>query len=227
MWAGLPIVRGKEAGKGGGERGWRKGTAAHGRPRGMQASGNHAQRHLQTVPVLRRDRFQGAACVLANRSTEVFVQGIERIGPDLGEGSSECSFNPIDRMKEISTVHFEPPGAELPVRTQQEVKPKEPMILFIEHAPAHQTEVGHVFFLFPGVNATPARAAAELPGNRSEVRPGGGAIPKTAHAGPKNGPKNAVARRVLRLVDNAGSVAFAILARLSRQSTRIRSIPLH
>src|ERR1017187_3470963 len=95
-------------------------------------------------------------------------------------------------MKEISAVHFEPPGAELPVRTQQEVKPEEAMIFFIEHAPAHQTEVGHVFFLFPGVNTTPAWAAAKLPGNRSEVRPGGGAIPKTAHAGPKNGPKNAV-----------------------------------
>jgi hypothetical protein len=52
-------------------------------------------------------------------------------------------------MKEISAVHFETPGAELPVRTQQEVKPEEAMIFFIEHAPAHQTEVGHVFFLFP------------------------------------------------------------------------------
>src|ERR1017187_8769789 len=227
MWAGLPIVRGKAARKGGGESRRGKGTAAHGRPWGMQESGNHAQRHLQAVPVLRRDRFQGAACVLANRSTEVFVQGIERIGPNLGESSSEGSFNPIDRMKEISAVHFETAGAELPVRTQQEVNPEEAMIFFIEHAPAHQTEVGHVFFLFPGVNTTPAWAAAKLPGNRSEVRPGGGAIPKTAHAGPKNGPKNAVARRVLRLVDNAGSVAFAILAGLSRQRNRIRSIPLH
>src|SRR5664280_2731020 len=114
---------------------WGLGTAAPAVPGEMHASGNHAQRHLQAVPVLRRDRFQGAACVLANRSTEVFVQGIERIGPNLGEGSSECSFNPIDRMKEISAVHFETPGAELPVRTQQEVKPEEAMIFFIEHAP--------------------------------------------------------------------------------------------
>jgi hypothetical protein len=130
-------------------------------------------------------------------------------------------------MKESSAVHFETPRAELPVRAQQEVKPEEPMIFFIQHTPAHQTKVGHVFFLFSRINATPARAAAELPGNRPEVRPRGGAIPETAHAGPKNGPKDAVARRVLRLVDNARSVAFAILARFSCQRYRVRSIPLH
>src|ERR1035438_7071570 len=106
---------------------WGFGDGRAGRPREMHALGNHAQRHLQAVPVVRREGFQGAARVLANRSTEVFVQGVERVRPDLGEGSSECSFNPIDRMKEISAIHFETPGAELPVRTQQEVKPEEAM----------------------------------------------------------------------------------------------------
>ena len=87
-------------------------------------------------------------------------------------------------MKEISAVHFELPGAEFPVGTQEEVVPEEPMIFVIEHAPAYQTEVGHVFFLLPGIHATPARAGAELPGNRSEGRPGGGAIPETGSGRP-------------------------------------------
>jgi hypothetical protein len=130
-------------------------------------------------------------------------------------------------MKEISAVHFELPGAELPVGTQEEVVPEKPMIFVIEHAPAYQAKVGHVFFLLPGIHASPARAGAELPGNCSEGRPGGGAVPETGEAGPKNSPKDAIAWRCLRLVDNARPVAFAILACFSRQPNRIRSIPLH
>jgi hypothetical protein len=130
-------------------------------------------------------------------------------------------------MKKVSTVHFQLPGAELPVGTQEEVVPEESMIFVIEHAPAYETEVGNVFFLLPGIDATPARAGAEFPGNRSEGRPGGGAVPETGEAGPKNGPKNAIAWRGLRLVDYARPVAFAILARFGRQPNRIRSIPLH
>jgi hypothetical protein len=50
------------------------------------------------MPILRGIRFPGAAGVLANGSPEVLVEGIERIRPDLGEGSSECPFNPIERV---------------------------------------------------------------------------------------------------------------------------------
>ena len=101
------------------------------------------------------------------------------------------------------------------------------MIFVIEHAPAYETKVGHVFFLLPGIDATPAGAAAELPGNRSEGRASVGAVAETGEAGPKNGPKDAIAWRSFRLVDNARPVAFAIFARFSRQPNRIRSIPLH
>jgi hypothetical protein len=182
---------------------------------------------LQAVPGLLGDRFERAAGVLANGPAKIFVEGIERVRPYLGEGSSKRSFNAVDGMKEVSAVHFELPGAELPIGTQEEVIPEEPMIFVIEHAPAYETEVGHVFFLLPGIDATPARAGAEFPGNRSEGRLCGGAVPETAEAGPKNGPKDAIAWRCLRLVDNARPVAFAILARFSRQPNRIRSIPLH
>jgi hypothetical protein len=182
---------------------------------------------LQAVSGLLWDRVERAAGVFANRPAEVFVEGIERVWPNLGEGSSKCSFNPIDRMKEVSTVHFELPGAELPVRTQEEVVPEKPMIFVIQHTPAYQTKVGHIFFLLPGIHAAPARAGAKLPGNRSEGRPGCGAVPEAAEAGPKNGPKDAIAWRCPGLVDNARPVAFAVLACFRRQPNRIRSIPLH
>src|SRR5450432_992156 len=101
------------------------------------------------------------------------------------------------------------------------------MIFFIEHALTHQTEVGHVLFLLAGIDATPAGAAAELPGNRSEVRPGGGAVAEAAQAGPEDGAKDAIAWRGFGFVDNAGSVAFAVLARFMGQPNSVRSIPLH
>jgi hypothetical protein len=40
-------------------------------------------------------------------------------------------------VEEVSAVHFELPGAELPVRTQKEVVPEEAMVFSIEHAPAY------------------------------------------------------------------------------------------
>jgi hypothetical protein len=130
-------------------------------------------------------------------------------------------------MKEVSAVHFELPGTELPVRTQEEIVPEEPMSFVIEQTPAYEAKVGHIFFLLPGIHTAPARAAAVLPGNRSERRPCGGAIAETGKTGPKNGPKDAIAWRFSSLVDNARPVAFAILACFSRQPNRIRSIPLH
>jgi hypothetical protein len=130
-------------------------------------------------------------------------------------------------MKEIATIHLELPGAEFPVRAEEEVIPKEPMIFFIERTATYQAEVRHEFFLLPAIYAPPARAGTEFPGNGSESRARGGTIPEAVQAGPKNGPKNAVARRCFRLVDDARSVAFAVLASFSRQPNRIRSIPLH
>jgi hypothetical protein len=92
---------------------------------------------VEVVPVLGGDRFQRVARVLANGSTEVFVQRIKGVWLNLRESPSKCPFNAIDRVKEVSAVHFELPGAELPVRTQKEVVPEEPMIFVIEHAPAY------------------------------------------------------------------------------------------
>ena len=173
------------------------------------------------APILRGIRFERAAGALADGSPEVFIQGIERVGPDLGEGSSECSFDPIDGMKEVSTVHFELPGAELPVGAQEEVVAEESMICVIERSPAYRTEVGHVFFLFSGVDAPAARAGAEFPGNRTEGRPSGVAIPETGKTGPENGPKNAIAWRSSRSVNHPRSAALAILARFSSHPNRV------
>jgi hypothetical protein len=81
--------------------------------------------------------------------------------------------------------------------------------------------------LFTGIDAPPARAGAELPGNRAERRPRGGAIPETGEAGSENSSKNAIAWRGFGLVNNARPLAFAILASFGCHSYRIRSIPLH
>jgi hypothetical protein len=87
--------------------------------------------------------------------------------------------------------------------------------------------VGHILFLLPGIDATPAGAGAKLPGNRSESRLAGGAIAETAQTGPEDGPKDAVAWRSFHFVDNARPVTFAVLARFRCHSDGIRSIPLH
>jgi hypothetical protein len=40
-------------------------------------------------------------------------------------------------MKEVAAVHFELPGAELPVGTQEEVVAEQSMIRIVEHTPAY------------------------------------------------------------------------------------------
>jgi hypothetical protein len=124
-------------------------------------------------------------------------------------------------VKKVPTVHFELTGTELPVRPQQEVVAEQSMISFIEHTPAYQTEVGHIFFLFSGIDAPPSGAGAKLPGNRSECRPSRGAIPESGETGPEYGPKNAVAWRSFRFVHHPCPVALAILARFISHPYRI------
>jgi hypothetical protein len=90
------------------------------------------------------------------------------------------------------------------------------MIFFIQHTAAYEAEVSHVFFLFPGIDATPSRAGAEFPGHGSEGGSGVGAIAETAQTGSKNGPKDAVAGRFPDPVDNARPIAFAVLTSFNR-----------
>jgi hypothetical protein len=124
----------------------------------------------------RLDGFESPAGAFTNGATEILVQGIERVGSEFGEDSTECPFNAVDCVEEVSAVDFELAGAELPVCAEQEIVAEQAMIFLIEHAPAYETEVGHEFFLLTGVDAAPARAGAELPGNGPEWRPVGGAI---------------------------------------------------
>jgi hypothetical protein len=121
-------------------------------------------------------------------------------------------------VEEVATVHIDPPGAELPVRPQQEIKTEEPMIVIIEDTATYQAKVGHVFFLLTGVDAAAAHSGAELPRYGPEGASILGAIAKTCEARPEDTPQNAIARRRFFLIDESRSVALAESARFSRHA---------
>src|SRR5947207_1169922 len=101
------------------------------------------------------------------------------------------------------------------------------MLGFIQQPPTDEAKIGGVLFVFTGVGAVASVAAAELPGNRTGVRPGGDALPESAYTSPKNRAKYAIARGFIFSINHAHPVAMAMGARPIGQCNRIRSIPLH
>jgi hypothetical protein len=104
-------------------------------------------------------------------------------------------------MEKGSAVHPQLPGTELPVRSQQEMKPKDLVLKITEHTTANQAKVGDIIFPLARVDAPSFFAATEFQGNAASVRFMGNAIPETVVAGPKNGPEYAMARYFSPLMD--------------------------
>jgi hypothetical protein len=132
---------------------------------------------------------------------EVLIQREQRIRLEFGENAPEPVLNPVNGMEEGSAVHSQLPGTELPVRSQQEMKPENFVLKIAEHTTANQAKIGHIIFPLARVHAPSFFAATEFQGNAAGVRFMGNAIPETVVAGPKNGPEYAMAWYFSPLMD--------------------------
>jgi hypothetical protein len=113
-----------------------------------------------------------------DRATKVVIEGVERVGLQFRECAPQLPFNAVDGVKEGATVDLELAAAEFPVGAQEVVISEYFMVEIIEHAPANEAEVGHIFFALAGVGTAALTAAADFQGNRAGMSPVGAAFPK-------------------------------------------------
>jgi len=99
-------------------------------------SGDSAERH-RDAPVALLYRLSGSHWAFVKRTPEIFVEGVQGIGFKLAEGPAQFALDPVNGVEEVATIHIQPPGAELPVRAQQEVEAEEPVVFLIEYAAAY------------------------------------------------------------------------------------------
>jgi len=95
--------------------------------------------------------------ILLVRSPEILVERKEGVGFQLPEDAPQFLLNPIDLVEEITPIHLQLPAAELPVRTEEEMKLEKLILGRIEKAFADQTEIGYIFFILsaPDLAAIP------------------------------------------------------------------------
>ncbi|MBZ5620862.1 MAG: hypothetical protein LAQ69_19355 [Acidobacteriia bacterium] len=136
-------------------------------------------------------------------------------------------FDVVDGMEECASINPHLAATESPVCTQDEVKSKHLVIEIIQHPPAHEAEVGHVFLPLSGVGSPAIAATAKLQRHRAGMRPIGGAFPKTVQAGTKSGPEYAIAGHFSSGTDKSCAVSMTVKARDSGNANCARSIPLH
>jgi hypothetical protein len=61
---------------------------------------------------------------------KIIVQWKEWIGLQFPKHATELLFDPVDAVKEISTIDPELSRAQFPVRSQKKVIPEEPVLVF-------------------------------------------------------------------------------------------------
>jgi len=160
-------------------------------------------------------------------SAEIIIQRKQRKRLQFGDCAPHRLFDAVHDVEKRSSVKFQLPAAEFPVCPQKEMKSENLILEFIEQALPNQGEVGDVFFPLAGVRAPGFPAVAQFQLDHSRVRSCRYAFTKTVEAGPKSGPKNAIARHFLIVTDNADPVAVTIRARHSGNTNCVGSVPLH
>jgi hypothetical protein len=100
---------------------------------------------------------------------KVFIEREQRVGLQLPKNAPEFLFYPIDGMEESAPVDSQFARAQLPVRTQKEVIPKQIMLEFGKSSPRYQAEIGNIFFVFPAPRRGPAPSLMSFERNAAHV----------------------------------------------------------
>jgi hypothetical protein len=115
-------------------------------------------------------------------------------------------------MKEVAAIEVQLAATESPVRPQNKMKSKNPVLGIVQHSTADQAKVGHVVFPLPRIAPPAIAAPAELERNRAHVIRVNGELPKTIETGAKNRAIYAIARRFPSVMVEAHTKSLAIRA---------------
>jgi len=93
-----------------------------------------------------------AGFYLADCPAEIFIQWEKGKRLQFAKDPSQFLLDTVNRMKEVTAVHFQAAAAKPPIRAQQKMEPENAVFLFIQRSLAHQTEVCDIVFMFPTPN---------------------------------------------------------------------------
>src|ERR1019366_6693546 len=142
------------------------------------------------------------------------------------EGPAEFLFHAVHLVEEIAAIYVQPPAAQLPIRAQQKEKTKRPVLVFVQGALGHQTNIGHILFDLAAVGSPAVFTLGELERHRTRVLPDLDALPVAVETSANPRPTDALARGLLELPDRPYASPLAADAGHSRHSDSVRSIPL-
>jgi len=158
-------------------------------------------------------RGQGRARFAVDQPAKILVEGIQGIGLELSEGSSQLLFYLIDRVEESTSVDLHLAAAKLPIRAQQEMEAEHLVFEFVQKTAADEAEIGGEVFALSGIRAPTVPPPAELQGDRAGGGSLGDIVPKAVVTGAKDSPKHAVAGYFSGLVHDPHALTVALKAR--------------
>jgi hypothetical protein len=131
-------------------------------------------------------------------------------------------------VEERAAVNAHPAAAQLPIRAQQEVIAKDPVMKRIEGAAADELEIGNILFLLAAPGAAPRLAARiAFKTDLGASFAAGHAIAKTHITGTKDAPQRAAARQRPPPFFAPYACSPALIAVPEGEQIKLRGDPLH
>lgn len=113
---------------------------------------------------------------------------------ELAKRPSELLLDAVHLVEKRAAVEIQFSAAQFPIGAEQEMILEQPVLLLIEDAPAHQTEVGNKFLILQPPNGFSLSPGIGLERHSADVFLLGSTLPKPHIASAENGPKYTIAR---------------------------------
>jgi hypothetical protein len=164
--------------------------------------------------------------LLCYTAGEIPTYWIQRVGGEFGKGSPQPLLDAINTVEEGPACDTKHSAANVIIASAEVVQSENAILGIIQHSPADQAKISHVFFPFSRIDTVARWASARLPSYPVNVRSEGPALPKAAIAGAKNGPQHAIARCFRFPENGAQTEPVAEAARGLGETNRHTAIPL-
>src|SRR6185436_2938585 len=97
----------------------------------------------------------GAPRIQPRRTAEVLIQRKQRVGFQLPEHASQALLDSIHRVKEVSSIHPQLAGTQLPVRSQQKMIAEQAVLGLRQSSSGDQTKIRDILLVFPAPSGRP------------------------------------------------------------------------
>jgi len=136
---------------------------------------------------------------LSDGTTEVFVKREQGKGLQFTINAPKFLLDAVNGVKETAAVHIKPAAAQTPVCSQQKMKAKNAVFVFIESPPANQAKVCDIVLVLSAPDAPAVFPGAVLKSYLTHVPLLRHAGFKTRKTGPENIPEHTITRALLAL----------------------------